>query len=154
MTEDLYTEILPRLWIGGTEDRDTIDVPKSLPSLSRIPVFDAVVTLYAYAHPMGWHVHEQRYGFADAALDPKTLERVHELADWLHDRWTRGDTVLARCQAGWNRSGLVIALVLIRAGMSPTDAVHTLRETRSPHALSNPDFEEYVLQLAPSQEAA
>ena len=154
MTEDLYTEIFPRLWIGGTEDQDIIAIPKSLPSLSRTPVFDAVVTLYAYAHPMGWHVHEQRYGFADAGLGPETIERVHELADWLYDRWTRGDTVLVRCQAGWNRSGLVMALALIRAGMSPSDAVTTLREVRSRHALSNPDFEAYVLQQSPSQEAA
>jgi len=77
-----------------------------------------------------------------------------ELADWLYDRWTRGDTVLVRCQAGWNRSGLVMALALIRAGMSPSDAVKTLREIRSPHALLNPDFEAYVLQQSPSHEAA
>lgn len=146
MTETLYSEILPRLWIGGTDDRDIIAIPKSLPSINWTPVFDAVVTLYAYAHPMGWHVHEQRYGFADAALDPETIERVHEMADWLYGRWSGGETVLARCQAGWNRSGLVIALVLIRAGMGPQEAIELLREVRSPHALSNPDFEEYVLQ--------
>ena len=154
MTDALYSEILPRLWIGGTDDHDIIAIPKSLPSLDRMPVFNAVVTLYAYAHPMGWHVHEQRYGFADAALDTETIEKVHELADWLYGRWSRGETVLARCQAGWNRSGLVIALVLIRAGMRPREAVELLREVCSPHALSNPDFEEYVLQQESSREAA
>lgn len=92
MTDYLYTEVLPRLWIGGTEDHDIIAVPKSLPSLNRTPVFDAVVTLYACAHPMGWHVHERRYGFADAELEPRTVERVHELANWLYDRWSRGDS--------------------------------------------------------------
>lgn len=154
MTDTLYSEILPRLWIGGTEDDDIIAIPKPLPRITRDPLFDAVVTLYAYAHPMGWHVHEQRYGFADADLEPATIERVHALAEWLHDRWDRGETVLARCQAGWNRSGLVIALVLIRAGLSPADAIDLLRERRSPHALSNPDFERYVLQQTPSLEVA
>jgi hypothetical protein len=154
MTDTLYSEILPRLWIGGTDDHDIIAIPKSLPSLDRTPIFDAVVTLYAYAHPMGWHVHEQRYGFADAALDTKTIERVNELADWLYGRWSRGETVLARCQAGWNRSGLVLALVLVRAGMAPDDAIALLRDERSPHALSNPDFEAYVRRVAPSLSAA
>lgn len=154
MTPPLYSEVLPRLWIGGTDDWDVIDIPKALPGLHDPRQFDAVVTLYAHAHPMGWGVHEQRYGFPDAELDPNTMERVHELADWLYGRWVKGETVLARCQAGCNRSGLVIALVLIRAGLSATDAIATLRDVRSPHALSNRDFETYVLQQTPSQAAA
>lgn len=154
MRQPLYSEVLPRLWIGGTDDWDVIDIPKALPGMHDPRKFDAVVTLYAHAHPMGWGVHEQRYGFPDAALDSGTIERVHELAEWLYGRWAKGETVLARCQAGWNRSGLVIALVLIRAGLSPADAIDLLREKRSPHALSNPDFERYVIQQTPSFEAA
>lgn len=149
MTRALYSEVLPRLWIGATDDWDVIDIPKALPGLNDPRKFDAVATLYAHAHPMGWGVHEQRYGFPDADLDPTTVERVNDLADWLYARWTSGETVLARCQAGLNRSGLVIALVLLRAGMSASDAVTMLRMMRSPHALSNPDFEEYILRKAP-----
>ena len=140
MTDALYSEILPRLWIGGTDDWDVIDMPKALPGLKDPRRFDAVATLYAHAHPMGWGVHEQRYGFPDAELDPDTLERVHEMADWLYGRWAKGETVLARCQAGWNRSGLVIAIVLNRAGLSSIDANATLRDMRSTHERSNPDY--------------
>lgn len=154
MNEDLYTEILPRLWIGGTEDHDIVAFPKTLPSLTAIPQFDAVITLYAYAQPMGWYVQEQRYGFADADLDSFTASRVNELANWLYERWEGGDTVLVRCQAGWNRSGLVMALTLIQAGYSPRDAIDLLRDKRSPHVLSNPEFEAFVLQRQPSLGAA
>jgi len=144
MTDDLYTEVLPRLWIGGTAEHDIVAYPKTLPSLTSIPRFDAVVTLYAYAQPMGWYVQEQRYGFADADLDTFSAARVEELAHWLYSRWIEGDTVLARCQAGWNRSGLVTALVLIRAGYTPREAVDLLRAKRSPGVLSNPEFEAFI----------
>lgn len=154
MTENLYTEILPRLFIGGTEDHDIVAYPKALSSLTSIPQFDAVVTLYAYAQPMGWYVQEQRYGFADAELDSFTASRANGLVDWLYGRWMEGDTVLARCQAGWNRSGLVMALVLIQAGYSPREAIDLLREKRSPYALSNPDFEAYILHRQPSRGVA
>ena len=49
MTDTLYSEILPRLWIGGTDDWDVIDIPKPLPRLNAPRQFDAVVTLYAHA---------------------------------------------------------------------------------------------------------
>ena len=154
MTEDLYSEILPRLWIGGTDDWDVIDIPKTLPGLNDPRRFDAVATLYAHAHPMGWGVHEQRYGFPDAELDMTAVQRVNDLADWLYARWSSGETVLARCQAGLNRSGIVIALVLIRAGWAPENAVQLLRKQRSPHALSNPDFHDYLLACPASHSAA
>lgn len=154
MTTDLYSEVLPRLWLGGTADDDIVALAAPLPSLSALPTFDAVATLYAFAQPMGWHVHEWRYGFADAGLNPEVVKNVHEIADWLFERWTRGETVLARCQAGWNRSGLVTALVLIRAGMEPDDAIRLIRSRRSQHVLSNPDFETYVLSQRTSKGAA
>lgn len=154
MTRPLYSEVLPRLWIGGTDDWDVVDIPKTLPGLNDPQQFDAVVTLYAHAHPAGWGVHEQRFGFPDADLDGATVERVNELADWLYGRWSSGETVLARCQAGLNRSGLVVALVLLRAGWAPKEAVDLIRKQRSPHALCNPDFQDYILARSTSHSAA
>jgi hypothetical protein len=46
-----------------------------------------------------------------------------------------------------NRSGLVIALVLISAGYSAIDAIELIREKRSQWVLHNPEFERWLLEL-------
>ena len=48
--------------------------------------------------------------------------------------------VLVHCQAGLNRSGLVTALALMRAGRSSKDAIDLLREKRCDAVLCNPAF--------------
>jgi hypothetical protein len=84
--------------------------------------YDAVVTLYAWAQPVGWEVEELHYGFA-GALHGEDISRVLRAAAWAHERWQAGDRVLVRCQAGLNRSGPVTALVLIMAGWDPAAAL-------------------------------
>jgi protein-tyrosine phosphatase len=76
----------------------------------------------------------------------------------VHKAWKQGDKVLIRCQAGWNRSGLITALVLIKDGMDPAAAIDLIRERRSPSALCNRSFaawlveqgETAVLELTPT----
>ncbi|MEU6977799.1 protein phosphatase [Streptomyces sp. NPDC046371] len=53
-------------------------------------------------------------------------------------------TVLVRCNAGYNRSGLVVAQTLIEFGHEAPTAVDTVRQKRSPAALNNKLFEEYL----------
>lgn len=55
------------------------------------------------------------------------------------------DRVLIRCQAGLNRSGLVTALVLMLDGHSATEAVNQLRARRSPWALCNDAFVDWLV---------
>ncbi|WP_051779493.1 protein-tyrosine phosphatase family protein [Streptomyces sp. NRRL S-241] len=55
-----------------------------------------------------------------------------------------GRTVLVRCNAGYNRSGLVIAQTLIELGHDSTTAIDLVRQRRSPSALNNRLFEEYL----------
>jgi hypothetical protein len=64
---ELWSEILPGLWQGGTADSDIISSPKRLRNLIEREEFDAVVTCYSYDQPMSWYVHENRFGFADGA---------------------------------------------------------------------------------------
>lgn len=54
--------------------------------------------------------------------------------------------VLVHCQAGINRSSLVSGLALILSGVVETgqEAIDLIREKRSPEALSNPVFREYL----------
>ncbi len=142
--QDLYSEILPRLWQGGTHDFDTLEFPKEYPIWNSEKQFDSVVTLYAIAHPVGWGIAERRYGFPDSTLLDKDIPEIHTVADWAYEQWKSGKKVLIRCQAGWNRSGLVTALVLIKDGMSPSEAIALIRSKRSPYALCNQHFVEYL----------
>lgn len=139
-TTDLYNEILPGLFMGGTADNDVIDVAKPLRNLNEIQEFDSVVTCYSWAQPMSWYVHENRFGFADGPMDEVTFLKIRELAGWLHSEWKSGRKCLSRCAAGWNRSGIILALVLMREGYTADQAIVLIREKRSPNALNNIDF--------------
>ena len=145
--KDLYTEILPRLFMGGTDDEDTTDIGKELPTLLHEIPFDAVVTLFAWAHPMPWGIEEMRWGFADADMSYVDKERLHRIVEWAYDRWQAGDRVLIRCQAGMNRSGLVTALVLMKADHTAEQAIKLLREKRSEVVLFNEHFVDYLVSI-------
>ncbi len=131
--------------MGGTHDDATVADPMPLSGLGGRRVFDAVVTLYAWAQPVDWEVEELRYGFGDGALHGEDLGRVLRAAAWAHQRWSAGDRVLVRCQAGLNRSGLVTALVLVSAGWDPAEAIRHIRARRSPHALFNHHFVRWLV---------
>jgi hypothetical protein len=146
---ELYSEILPGLYQGGTADRETIEHAQTLRYFDGDGAFDSIVTLYAWAAPANWGVEERRFGFPDAALDAANLPRIHALAKWAFAEWSSGRRVLVRCQAGLNRSGLVTALVLMHAGYSAEEAIELIRERRSPYALFNERFAEYLLSSQP-----
>lgn len=140
MTDSLYSEILPNLWQGGTDDYDTVDFPVGFNFIENSQRWDSVATLYASAQPMGWGVREQRFGFPDSIIEEQNLQEVRNIAEWLHGEWKNGRKVLARCQAGLNRSSLIIALVLLKEGYTANEAIELIRRKRSPHALFNQDF--------------
>jgi protein-tyrosine phosphatase len=140
--EDLWTEILPRLWIGGTADHDT-DFQLTKPYITTTH-FDTVVTLYAAANPVDWFVREVRYGFWDSDVSHIDSEDLFDLVRVAHSDWKRGKRVLIRCQAGWNRSGLIMALVLMREGWRAGHAIDVLRRKRSPNVLCNLSFDRWL----------
>jgi protein-tyrosine phosphatase len=137
---ELYSEVLPNLFIGGTHDEDTVEFPQELKNLHEREEFDAVVTCYSYAQPMSWYVHENRFGFADGPMDIETFNKVIELSDWLYEKWQSGAKCLSRCQMGYNRSGIVLGALLIKHGYTAEEAIHLIRQKRSPHALNNLSF--------------
>lgn len=150
--EAMWSEILPGLWQGGTDDWDVMGM-RLLPKYDRKANitkedFDTVVTLYADAKPVDWHVRELRFGMWDSNLSDVNFEDLFDLVQLAHSDWMRGKRVLVRCQAGWNRSGLIMALVLIREGYTPAEAIRLIRENRSPNALCNPDFVNFLLDTA------
>lgn len=141
----LRSEILPNLWLGGTDDLDTISDAQNEYDERFITKkdFDLVVTLYAWAQPVDWFVREIRYGFFDAGVDEfrDSFTVMFNLAADAHRAWKQGDRVLIRCQAGINRSGLIMALVLMKEGYSSADAISLMRSKRSEYVLINKDFE-------------
>ena len=148
--EPTWSEILPGLWQGGTSERDDrTELAYEATEIADVTKdhFDFVATLYAWAKPAEWFVREYRYGVYDGDGTDIDYDEIHALAGMVHAEWKRGNRVLVRCQAGWNRSGLVMALVLMRDGYRADDAIALIRERRSEWALCNTDFEKYLLEL-------
>jgi hypothetical protein len=146
--QPLWSEIQPGLWMGGTADNDVTEYGHRGPAITN-GHFDTVVTLYAQANPVDWYVKEVRLGFFDhSEVDLDEHDLAHAARAAYRD-WVRGKRVLIRCQAGWNRSGLITALVLLLDGKTPDDAIEVLRERRSPYALCNEDFVRWLHEHGP-----
>lgn len=137
-------EILPGLFQGGTRDDDVVAFGRGEVYADHVP-YTVIVTLYASARPAPWGVEEFRYGFDDTDLVGADIVRVLRAARLGYQRWLDGEQVLVRCQAGINRSGLVTALVLIQAGLSPAQAIALIRLRRGPGALLNDSFVGWLL---------
>lgn len=71
---------------------------------------------------------------------------IHQCAESVSQFVVRGHPCLTSCAQGLNRSGLISALVLVRAfRMKPKDAIQIIRRKRDRDALCNPMFEQFVL---------
>jgi predicted protein tyrosine phosphatase len=140
---------LPGLWVGGTDDLDTIEYSGNLHAPKAITKkdFDAVVTLYAWANPVDWMVEEMRFGFYDSDVDHIDREALASAVGFARRKWQAGKKVLIRCQAGLNRSGLTAALVLMQSGYTADEAITLLRDKRSKYVLCNGEFEAFLRTL-------
>jgi protein-tyrosine phosphatase len=139
--------VLNGLWQGGTDDLD-VDRQLKVPMITP-KNFDTVITMYADANPVDWFVKEFRYGVWDSDINKMNTAELFDIVRLAHADWKRGKRVLIRCQAGWNRSGLITALVLIREGMGAREAIDLIREKRSEWALCNKSFEKFLLEQDP-----
>ena len=146
MYPQLYSMIAPNLFQGGTDDLDVIHLAQINNHPRTDLPFDAIVTMYAWARPADWNIQEFRYGVPDASIGDIDLSRLHQAVQFGYDRWKAGDRVLIRCQAGLNRSGLVLALILIKDGIAPEDAINLIRTHRGPDALFNTNFHAWLLK--------
>ena len=146
MYPQLYSMIAPNLFQGGTDDLDVIHLAQTNNRPRTDLPFDAIVTMYAWARPADWQVQEFRYGVDDAAITDIDLNRLRQAVEFGYDRWKQGDRVLVRCQAGLNRSGLVLALILIKDGLTPTQAIAQIRQNRGEDALFNNNFHNWLIQ--------
>ena len=83
------------------------------------------------------------------------LEQIPELGEWVNQRRLIGP-VFVHCQAGINRSSLVVAAALIGLGDVATgdEAIKLIRQQRDRACLANPAFERWVREDAVAAVAA
>jgi hypothetical protein len=138
-------EIIPGLWMGGHHYYPEVGWPVVIGD-----EFDAVFSLHhGFGHGPAEGVPHEYLSMPDGQLSPERLDRVRNFAGKVYDTYTfdvmgQVPKILVRCQAGYNRSGLVVGLVLLRLGYDPVSAVELIREKRGPHALCNAYFVSYL----------
>ncbi|MFJ3666388.1 dual specificity protein phosphatase family protein [Streptomyces sp. NPDC090106] len=140
--ESPWNEIVPGLWMGGHEFRGRSGQPE--PAVVR-DEFDLVQTLLRLpGHGPEPGVEHHVWPIPDGPLDGTQLAGVIRLARAAGEAVDEGRRVLVRCHHGYNRSGLVVAQSLIRAGYSAEEAIRLIRSRRSPWALHNDLFVDYL----------
>lgn len=137
-----WSEILPGLFMGG---HDYKAPDGSIQDVIVGEEFDLVLSLYE-RWGCGPDVGvERRYArIPDGILNEDDLATVRRFADLGADAIGDRRKVLARCQAGYNRSGLLAAFILLRLGLKPDAAIERIRDNRSPFALCNEHFVELI----------
>ena len=83
------------------------------------------------------------FPFEDDDQSLPNVKKLHAIADLAASLIREGHRVLAHCNMGFNRSGLVAGLILRSLGMPGDAAVTRIRERR-PGALYNDRFADYV----------
>lgn len=126
------SEIADNLWQGGCENG--LVLPKTFKHLVSLYPWES----YDVEHELGSHLTIKAYDSLDQAMD-----QIDAVAAWVNVVRKTGP-VLVHCQAGLNRSGLVVARALMLEGMTAGAAISLIREKRSPAALCNPAFEEWL----------
>ncbi|MFI8206413.1 dual specificity protein phosphatase family protein [Streptomyces sp. NPDC085937] len=137
-----WDEIVPGLWMGGHQVR----APDGrLESVVVDRQFDLVQTLLRLpGHGPDTEVEHHVWPIPDGPLDGTQLAGVIRLAEAACEALDAGRTVLVRCFHGYNRSGLVVAHALMRRGRTAEAAIRLIRSRRSPWALHNDLFVDYL----------
>lgn len=128
------SEIVPGLWQGGCDS-----------SLVLPEFFRHVVSLhpwerYRVTRLPHTYLTIKAYDSTDQAMDI-----VDPVARWVNALRKDGP-VLVHCQAGLNRSGVVVARsLMLEEGMSAEEAIALIRNKRSPACLCNEAFVQWLL---------
>lgn len=122
------------LWQGGCEDG--LVLPDEIVN---------VVSLYPWEH---YRLHDHVHSVLSVVMydaENQDFEQIDAIARWVNDVRKDGPT-LVHCQAGLNRSSLVVARALITSGhLNAKAAIALIRDRRSPACLCNRAFESWLL---------
>ncbi|MBZ9594095.1 protein phosphatase [Streptomyces erythrochromogenes] len=140
--DEPWSEITPGLWMGGHFWTD--GTGRLQPAVAG-DEFDLVISLFTRTghgpHPAVQHLITE---LPDGPLTAGQIHSIQELARTAAHALRDGRTVLVRCHSGYNRSGLVTAQSLIELGYTSDAAIRLIRQRRSPRALNNETFEQYL----------
>lgn len=132
-----WSEIVPGLYQGGVINQ-----------MSTTEGFDVVVSLIPYdlddwlqCHDGGERIDIPMFDSPDLA----NADELRDIASIIADCVGQGQRVLVRCEAGLNRSGLVVALALMAMGMDARSSIDLIREKRSKWALCNRAFHDWLV---------
>ncbi|MET8828233.1 protein phosphatase [Streptomyces sp. NPDC004610] len=140
--ETPWSEIVPGLWMGGHEFRGRSGQIGAAVVRGEFDLVQTLLRLPGHGPDPG--VEHQVWPIPDGPLDGTQLAGVIRMARATADALDAGRTVLVRCFHGYNRSGLVVAQALTHQGHSPDRAIRLIRARRSPWALHNDLFVEYM----------
>lgn len=131
------SQIDGNLWQGGCQDG--LILPEFI---------EHVVSLYPWEqytvrHELKSSLTVRMYDSTDQGM-----AQVDAIAAWVNTAAADGP-VLVHCQAGLNRSSLVVARALMLRGLPSGDAIGLIRERRSPACLCNPSFVAHLVGLDP-----
>jgi len=141
-TVPFMSQITGNLWQGGCQDG--LVLPKFIKHL---------VSLYP------WEMYTRKH-----ELDSLMVVRMHdsieqdtdqvlEIASWVNSCRNSGP-VLVHCQAGLNRSSLIVGASLVLSGeKTGPEAVDFIRETRSPACLCNRTFASWLSNLVITEDS-
>lgn len=122
------SEIAPNLYQGGC--RNKLALPHYIKHLLSLYQWEE----YWVRHELLSSLTVEMYDSTDQGF-----EQVDDLARYVNECRKTGP-ILVHCQAGLNRSSLVVAKALILEGMEPQAAIDLIRRQRSPACLCNPSF--------------
>lgn len=137
-----WSEIVPGLWMGGHEFRGSAGERESAVVRDEFDLVQSLLRLPGHGPDPG--VEHHVWPIPDGPLDGTQLTGVMRLARAAGEALDEGRTVLVRCYHGYNRSGLVVAHTLVRRGRSADEAIRLIRSRRSPWALHNDLFVDYL----------
>ena len=137
-----WSEIAPGLWMGGHKFRGRSGRLEFALVRDEFDVVQTLLRLPGYGP--GPRTEHHVWPIPDGPLDGTQLAGVMRLARAANEALDRGRSVLVRCYHGYNRSGLVIAHALVGQGRTPDEAIALIRARRSPWALHNELFVDYL----------
>ncbi|MER7716552.1 dual specificity protein phosphatase family protein [Streptomyces flaveolus] len=137
-----WDEIVPGLWMGGHEFRRQGGLLESVVVRDEFDLVQTLLRLPGHGPDPG--IEHQVWPIPDGPLDGTQLAGVIRLAQAAGEALAEGRRVLVRCYHGYNRSGLVVAQVLMHQGRGAEEAIRLIRTRRSPWALHNELFAEYL----------
>lgn len=158
--KDQWNEVISNLFQGGQLWEGPPDRKWSDYDAQRVKVreeFDVVFSFFHGDEPdqgPSEGVEHYRYPIPDGDLTFDELTAVRDAAKAVVV-WVRaGKKVLVRCQAGYNRSGLVVAFALMELGYTAEEAVALIRKARGDHALFRVVFLRYLLEAQEEKDEA